>query len=187
LGRKGFRDLLIKFSERAKTADVTVFFYAGHGMQLVGINYLLPVDIDFGLSKDIVTFDGISLNDLKNRNLPGATRLIFLDACRNNPYDANTRGTQGVGLAPMNVGTGTLISFATRDGSVALDSVGGINSPYTQALLKHIDSTEDVEIMLRAVGDEVMRLTKNQQQPWKYGALSGQKVIISELGRRLRK
>jgi len=187
LGRKGFRDLLIKFSERAKTADVTVFFYAGHGMQLGGINYLLPVDIDFGLSKDIVTFDGISLNDLKNRNLPGATRLIFLDACRNNPYDANTRGTQGVGLAPMNVGTGTLISFATRDGSVALDSVGGINSPYTQALLKHIDSTEDVEIMLRAVGDEVMRLTKNQQQPWKYGALSGQKVIISELGRRLRK
>jgi TPR repeat protein len=187
LSRKSFRDLLIKFSEQAKTADVTVFFYAGHGMQLGGVNYLLPVDIDFGSSRDIVTFDGINLNDVKNRNLPGSTRLIFLDACRNNPYDGNTRGTQGVGLAPMNVGTGTLISFATRDGSVALDGVGGINSPYTQALLKHIGSDEDVEIMLRAVGDEVMRLTKNQQQPWKYGALSGQKVVISELGRRLRK
>jgi len=187
LGRVGFRDLLIRFSDQAKTADVTVFFYAGHGMQLGGVNYLLPVDIDFGSSRDIVTFDGINLNDVKNRNLPGSTRLIFLDACRNNPYDQNTRGNQGVGLAPMNVGTGTLISFATRDGSVALDGVGGINSPYTQALLKHIGSNEDVEIMLRAVGDEVMRLTKNQQQPWKYGALSGQKVIISELGRRSRK
>ena len=187
LGRKGFRDLLIRFSEQAKAADVTVFFYAGHGMQLGGVNYLLPVDIDFGASRDIVTFDGINLNDVKNRNLPGSTRLIFLDACRNNPYDRNARGAQGVGLAPMNVGTGTLISFATRDGSVALDGVGGINSPYTQALLKHIDSNEDVELMLRAVGDEVMRLTKNQQQPWKYGALSGQKIIISELSRRSRK
>lgn len=186
LGRRGFRDTLIKFAEVARTADVTVFFYAGHGMQLGGVNYLLPVDIDFGMSKDIVTFDGINLNDVKSRNLPGSTRLIFLDACRNNPYDRSTRGAQGVGLAPMNVGTGTLISFATRDGSVALDGVGGINSPYTQALLKHIDSNEDVELMLRAVGDEVMRLTKNQQQPWKYGALSGQKVIISELGRRSR-
>jgi len=184
LDRRGFRDTLIKFAEVAKDADVTVFFYAGHGMQLGGLNYLLPTDINFATTQDVVTYDGISLNDIKARSLPGITRLIFLDACRNNPFSSNTRGSAtNNGLAPVNVGTGTLISFATRDGSVALDSVGGVNSPYTQALLRHIDSTEDVELMLRAVGDEVMRLTKNVQQPWKYGALSGQKVVISTLAK----
>jgi TPR repeat protein len=183
LDRRKFRDTLVRFSEQAKDSDVTIFFYAGHGMQLGGVNYLLPTDTDFSLSEAVITYDGISLNDLKNRSLPGATRLIFLDACRNNPFDLLTRGGQGRGLAPINVGTGTLISFATRDGSVALDGVGGTNSPYTQALLKYIDSTEDVEIMLRSVGDEVVKLTRNMQQPWKYGALSGQKVIISTLAR----
>ena len=183
LTRRSFRDILIEFADRAKDADVTIFFYAGHGMQLGGINYLLPTDVDFSMSQEVVTFDGISLNELKNRHLPGETRLIFLDACRNNPFRSNTRGVNNGGLAPVNVGTGTLISFATRDGSVALDGVGGPHSPYTLGLLKHIDSKEDVELMLRAVGDEVMRLTNNFQQPWKYGALSGDKVIISELGR----
>ena len=181
LTRSAFRDTLIKFSERAKNADVTIFFYAGHGMQLGGINYLLPTDINFSVPQEVVTFDGISLNDLKSRHLPGATKLIFIDACRNNPFSARTRGLQGRGLAPINVGTGTLISFATRDGSVALDSVGGSHSPYTQGLLKHIGLKEDVEIMLRSVGDEVMRLTNSFQQPWKYGALSGEKVIIPML------
>ena len=183
LDRRSFRDTLITFSQQAKDSDVTIFFYAGHGMQVGGVNYLLPTDIDFKKPEAIVTYDGISLNDLKSRSLPGATRLIFLDACRNNPFDLVTRGGQGRGLAPINVGTGTLISFATRDGSVAFDGVGGVNSPYTQALLKHIDSKEDVELMLRAVGDEVMRLTKNTQQPWKYGALSGQKVVIPTLSK----
>jgi TPR repeat protein len=183
LDRRSFRDTVIAFSQQAKDSDVTIFFYAGHGMQLGGLNYLLPTDIDFKMPEAIVTYDGINLNDLKSRSLPGATRLIFLDACRNNPFDIVTRGGQGRGLAPINVGTGTLISFATRDGSVAFDGVGGENSPYTQALLKHIDSKEDVELMLRAVGDEVMRLTKNAQQPWKYGALSGQKVVIPTLSK----
>ena len=181
LDRKKFRDILINFTESAKNSDVTVFYYAGHGMQLGGINYLLPTDIDFSKSESIVTYDGLSLNDIKNRNLPGSTRLIFLDACRNNPFDSKIRGDLSIGLAPVNVGTGTLISFATRDGSVALDSVGGKHSPYTESLIKNLDMNEDIELMLRSVGDEVMRLTKNKQEPWKYGALSGQKIIIPTL------
>ncbi len=181
--RKKFRETLINFSERSKNSDVTVFYYAGHGMQLGGINYLLPTDIDFSMPESVVTYDGLSLNDIKNRSLPGSTKLIFLDACRNNPFESTVRGGQSGGLAPVNVGTGTLISFATRDGSVALDSVGGQHSPYTQALLKHLDTNEDVELMLRTVGDEVLRLTKNRQEPWKYGALSGQKVILPMLAK----
>ena len=181
--RRKFRETLVNFSERSKNSDVTVFYYAGHGMQLGGINYLLPTDIDFSMPESVVTYDGLSLNDIKNRSLPGSTKLIFLDACRNNPFESTVRGNQSGGLAPVNVGTGTLISFATRDGSVALDSVGGQHSPYTQALLKHLDANEDVELMLRTVGDEVLRLTKNRQEPWKYGALSGQKVILPMLAK----
>jgi TPR repeat protein len=181
--RKKFRETLVNFSERSKNSDVTVFYYAGHGMQLGGINYLLPTDIDFSMPESVVTYDGLSLNDIKNRSLPGSTKLIFLDACRNNPFESTARGNQSGGLAPVNVGTGTLISFATRDGSVALDSVGGQHSPYTQALLKYLDTNEDVELMLRTVGDEVLRLTKNRQEPWKYGALSGQKVILPMLAK----
>lgn len=181
--RRGFRDVLMRFSETTKDADVTVFYYSGHGMQLGGVNYLLPVDLDFSMPRSVVTYDGMSLNDIKNRSLNGATKLIFLDACRNNPFEQVTRGGRGRGLAPMNVGTGTLISFATKDGSVAFDGVGGEHSPYTDALLRHIDREEDIEIMLRSVGDEVMRMTNKMQQPWKYGALSGEKVILPLLAR----
>lgn len=181
--RRGFRDVLIKFAESTKDADVTLFFYSGHGMQLGGINYLLPVDLDFSMPRSVVTFDGVSLNDVKNRSLNGATKIIFLDACRNNPFEQVTRGSKGRGLAPMNVGTGTLISFATKDGSVAFDGVGGKHSPYTDALLRHIDQEEDIELMLRAVGDEVMKMTNNMQEPWKYGALSGDKVVLPLLAR----
>lgn len=182
--RKKFRENVISFSEEAKNSDVTIFYYSGHGMQLGGVNYLLPIDINFSASQEVVTYEGISLNDIKNRNLPGATRLIFLDACRTNPFKENTRGEENIGLAPINVGTGTLISFATRDGAVAYDDVGvGANSPYTQSLLKHLDDNEDVDLMLRAVSDDVIKLTKNRQQPWKYGALTGTKVIISTLNK----
>lgn len=182
LDRTKFRDHLIEFSEKAKNSDVTVFYFAGHGMQLGGINYLLPIDVDFSMSETIVTYDGISLNDIRNRNLPGSTKIIFLDACRTNPFKtAITRGNPEEGLAPMNVSTGTIISFAARDGGVAYDVGTGNNSPYTQSLLKHLDDNEDIEIMLRGVRDSVVKLTNNKQEPWKYGSLSGGKLILSKL------
>ena len=182
LDRKKFKEAVISFSEKAKDSDVTLLFYSGHGIQLGGINYLLPTDIDFNGSQDVVTYDGFSLNDIRNRNLPGATKLIFLDACRVNPFKSSaTRGVSDEGLAPINVSTGTIISFATKDGGVAYDSGSGNNSPYTQSLLKYLDEDEDVEIMLRSVRDNVVKLTQNRQEPWKYGSLSGGKVIISKL------
>lgn len=182
LDRKKFKESIISFSEKAKDSDVTLLFYSGHGIQLGGINYLLPTDIDFNASQDVVTYDGFSLNDIRNRNLPGATKIIFLDACRTNPFKSSaTRGSADEGLAPINVSTGTIISFATKDGGVAYDAGPGNNSPYTQSLMKYLDDNEDVEIMLRAVRDNVVKLTQNKQEPWKYGSLSGGKVIISKL------
>ena len=113
--------------------------------------------------------------------MPGKTNLFFLDACRSSPFKtATTRGASD-GLAPVNAPRGTLISFATKDGSVAFDSVGGNNSPYSISLAKNLDANEDISIVLRQVRDEVMLLTKNKQEPWEYGALSGGKIIISKL------
>lgn len=179
--RTGFVSALIDFTEKAKDSDVTVLFYSGHGMQMGGVNYLLPTDINFSANEEAVVHDGISLNDVLLYNLPGKTRVVFIDACRTKPFKlAKTRGVSE-GLAPMNVATGTIISFATRDGGVAFDGMGSNNSPYTTALLKHLGQDEDVALMLRSVRDDVLASTNGKQEPWEYGALSGGKLVIPKL------
>ncbi len=179
--RNGFVSALIDFTEKAKGSDVTVLFYSGHGMQMGGVNYLLPTDINFSANEELVVHDGISLNDILLYNLPGKTRVVFIDACRTKPFrTAKTRGVAD-GLAPMNVATGTMISFATRDGGVAFDGTGSNNSPYTSALLKHLGEDEDVALMLRSVRDDVLASTNGKQEPWEYGALSGGKLVIPKL------
>ena len=181
INRRDFNKGLIDFAQKAQGAEVTLFFFAGHGVQMGGLNYILPIDIDLDDSEEIVTYEGININDIVRRSMPGKTKLIFLDACRSSPFKtSNTRGSSD-GLAPVNAPRGTLISFATRDGSVAFDSVGGNNSPYSISLAKNLDANEDISIVLRQVRDEVMLLTKNKQEPWEYGALSGGKIIISKL------
>lgn len=183
LDRKSFIKTLLDFSEKAKDSDVTVMYYAGHGVQLGGLNYLLPIDIDLNGTEEVVSYDGISLNEILRRNIPGKSRVVFLDACRTKPFkNSITRGGAD-GLAPMNVSTGTLISFATRDGGVAFDSDGSLNSPYTASLLKLLERDDDIALLLREVRDEVIRKTNGKQEPWEYGALSSGRLVISRLAR----
>lgn len=181
LNRKAFMSALINFSERARDADVTVFYYSGHGMQLGGINYLLPTDMDFRSKEDTVAIDGISLNDVIRRNLPGKSKIVFLDACRTKPFKSSTAAYTNHGLAPMNVPRGTLISFATKDGGVAFDGPEGKNSPYTGALATLIGEKEDIAILLRNVRDDVLKATQGKQEPWEYGSLSGGKLVLSSI------
>jgi TPR repeat protein len=181
LNRKAFQTALLNFSSKAKNADVTVFYYSGHGMQLGGINYLLPTDINLKDREEIVANDGISLNDLIRRNLPGKSRLIFLDACRTKPFKSSSGTLANYGLAPVNVPHGTLISFATKDGSVAFDGPEGKNSPYTESLANLIGDKDDIAILLRNVRDRVLRITQGKQVPWEYGSLSGGKFVLSNL------
>ncbi|MFO1296994.1 MAG: caspase family protein [Rubrivivax sp.] len=119
-------------------------------------------------------------------HLPGRARLVFLDACRDNPLarmaSSHTRGSGG-GLAPMNAAAGTLISYATRDGSTASDG-SGPNSPYTTALLAHLDEAEDISIVLRRVRQQVMDSTRGAQQPWEYGSPTGDKLVLSQVAQR---
>jgi TPR repeat protein len=181
LNRKAFMSALMNFSEKARDADVTVFYYSGHGMQLGGVNYLLPIDIDFKGKEEVVAIDGISLNDVIRRNLPGKSKIVFLDACRTKPFKSSTGIFANHGLAPMNVPRGTLISFATKDGGVAFDGPEGKNSPYTGALATLIGEKEDIAILLRNVRDDVLKATQGKQEPWEYGSLSGGKLVLSNI------
>jgi hypothetical protein len=183
LSRKPFLTALLDFSQNAADSDLTVLFYSGHGMQMGGVNYLLPTDIDFNRPPDNIVSEGISLNDLLRRNLPGKNRVVFLDACRTNPTRVSGKINPPEGLAPINAPRSTLISFATRDGSVAYDSVGSKNSPYTAALVGNLDKEEDIAVLLRGVREEVLRLTKGKQEPWEYGSLTGGQLIFSKLGK----
>jgi uncharacterized caspase-like protein len=115
--------------------------------------------------------------------LPGKTKLVFLDACRDNPLMAS--GVRGVtkGLAPISVSEGTLISYATKDGQTAEDGIGHKNSPFTAALLEHLGDPEDIAVVLRAVRAKVLQRTGNRQQPWEYGSLTGGALVLSAIMR----
>jgi uncharacterized caspase-like protein len=117
------------------------------------------------------------------RNLPGKNRVVFLDACRTNPVKVSGKINSPRGLAPICAPRSTLISFATRDGSVAYDSVGSKNSPYTMALVNYLDKEEDIAVLLRAVREEVLRFTQGKQEPWEYGSLTGGQLIFSKLAK----
>ena len=170
---------LSQFASSAAGADITLLFYAGHGVQITGTNYMLPIDLNlYDLTQ--APLQGISLNDVVEKYLPGKTKLVFLDACRDNPLmQVASRGVSR-GLAPINVSEGTLISYATKDGSVAQDG-DGKNSPFTSALLEHIGDPDDIAVVLRTVREKVMKATGNRQQPWEYGSLTGGTLVLSAI------
>ena len=182
-------DILQTFSFQAETADLALIYYAGHGVEVAGLNYLVPVDAKVAKAEDI-TRVGISLNQvLKSVEAARKMRVVILDSCRNNPFAGIAGFNDGVdtslsgnttdpnapkqGLAPVNPDLGTLVAYAAKDGQVALDGLGG-NSPYATALVDAF-GRPDVEIglMFRQVRDEVLKATGNLQEPYQYGSLSG--------------
>ena len=170
---------LAQFSRTASDADLSLLFYAGHGVQITGTNYMLPIDLNLN-DLTQAPLQGISLNDVVEKYLPGKTKLVFLDACRDNPLMQVASRSVSRGLAPINVSEGTLISYATKDGSVAQDG-DGKNSPFTSALLEHIGDPDDIAVVLRKVREKVMKTTGNKQQPWEYGSLTGGALVLSAI------
>jgi len=173
---------LSQFSRSAESADLSVLFYSGHGVQMLGTNYILPTDID---QSDLgqATIQGISLDNLVSQFLPGKTKLVFLDACRDNPlYQTNANKSFSKGLAPISVAEGTLIAYATKDGQVASDGGKGIkNSPFTVALLEHLSDPDDIAVVLRRVREKVKIATGGKQVPWDYGSLTGGALVLSAI------
>jgi hypothetical protein len=177
-----FRRELRNFSLKSSNASIAVVFYAGHGAQVNGENYLLPVDVEAPKRESDIRLSSIKVDDVIN-SLQSKTKVIFLDACRDNPALlkslASGRGAYRGGLAPANGsslelgGSGVFIAYATDAGSVALDSIGKQNSPFTTALLSHIKKPMSIDDMFSMVTRDVRQATKNVQRPYKYASMDG--------------
>lgn len=181
LDRSAFEARIRQFAEALRGAEAGLFFYAGHGLQVRGRNYLVPVDAELS-TPTALDFEMVRL-DIIHTMMANATstNLVFLDACRNNPLARNLARAMGTtrsattdsGLAPIDSGVGTLFSFSTQPGNVALDGAGR-NSPYSGALVRQINaSQEDLFSILIAVRNDVIRDTGNSQVPWDQHALTG--------------
>jgi Caspase domain len=188
LGVVDFKRSVREFLLTAETADIAVVYYAGHGIEVGGNNYLIPVDARLGRDYDVED-EAVSLERIIWALQPvKRLRLILLDACRDNPFPAKirsaglTRATVTGGLAKIeDVSADTLVAFAAKAGSISYDGDGG-NSPYATALLRHLaEPGLDIRIALGRVRDEVLSMTRGRQEPFIYGSLGGATIPLVPL------
>ncbi|WP_316189659.1 caspase family protein [Bradyrhizobium sp. SZCCHNS1054] len=182
LTRDKMTEKLLDFGRKAQGADIAVFYYAGHGIAISGTNYLLPVDADLKSEMDVKLGSAINIDVTLDQTMGDAkVKLVFLDACRDNPFAAKIKSnsptrsvTVQTGLAEMKSGEGTLIAFATGPGQTALDGEAGANSPFTRALIAHI-AQPGVEIQqaMTEVRAQVNEETSKGQLPWGHTNLIG--------------
>jgi TPR repeat protein/uncharacterized caspase-like protein len=167
LDKSGIDRAVQNFGNLLQGTDVGLFYYAGHGVQVRGVNYLVPVDANPTRESD-VDFQLLDTNLVLRQMESAGTKLnvVILDACRNNPFGGRGLRATGSGLAQMQAPEGTLISFATQPGSVAQDGSSG-NSPYTKALAQTVKRPGlGIFDAFNEVGLAVMQATGNAQQPW---------------------
>jgi hypothetical protein len=163
------------FGQRLKAGGVGLFFYAGHGMQVRGTNYLIPVGADIG-DEDEIRFKALDANEVlaKMESAGNGLNLMVLDACRNNPFGRGWRRGGAEGLAQMDAPTGTYIAFATGPGRTASDG-SGANGLYTQHLLEALQQPGlKVEEVFKRVRMGVKQSSHDQQVPWDSSSLTGE-------------
>ena len=195
LNRAAMTSLIADFLRAAATANIAVLFYAGHGVQIDGENFLLPIDVKFNGVSDLMselTNVGAILAGLDDSI---RTNIVFLDACRDNPIvqkvvqppDTSRSVKVSSGLASPSsldkgatTGAGTLLAFSTAPGQIALDG-DGANSPFSVALARHI-GTPGVEVqqMLTRVRAEVVSATRGKQVPWSNSSLLGEVYLAGK-------
>src|SRR5471032_2576325 len=178
--RRALRD----FADRARDADIAVVYYAGHGMEVDGTNYLIPVDAKLERDTDIYD-EALSLDRVLLAIEPAKQlRLVILDACRDNPFAKIMKRTVasraiGRGLAKIEpTSPNTLIAYAAKAGSTASDG-DSKNSPFTSALVKYLPKPGlDLRKAFGFARDDVLRATNNKQEPFIYGSLGGDDVTL---------
>ena len=178
------RQGLQAFARAASAADVAVVFYAGHGIEVDQRNFLVPVDARLTSDQD-VEFETVPL-ELVMRSVARASglRLVILDACRENPFAvamqrAGATRSVGRGLARVEPAGETLVAYASKEGTVAADGEGR-NSPYSEALLAHLEEPGlEVGLLFRKVRDAVLATTGGRQEPFVYGSLSSRGVYLT--------
>ena len=182
LTRDAMTERLLEFGKKAQGADVAVFFYAGHGIAISGTNYLLPIDADIKSEMDVKLGAAINIDLTLDQTMSDAkVKLVFLDACRDNPFAAKIKSNSATrsvsvqtGLAEMKSGEGTLIAFATGPGQTALDGQEGTTSPFTRALMAHItEPGVEIQQAMTEVRAQVNEETNKGQLPWGHTNLIG--------------
>ena len=176
------------FTRRSAGADVAMVFYAGHGLEMDGVNYVVPVDVR--LERDVdVRYETATLEDLVASTLGASLRLVILDACRNNPLARSmqrtvarrsvTGGSFGEFYEDL-LGDETLVAYAAAAGTTAADGRGR-NSPYTSPLLSHLETPLEIGLLFRRVRAEVLATTNGEQRPHEYHALVGEHYLTRTL------
>jgi Caspase domain/Putative peptidoglycan binding domain len=182
LTRDKMTERLLEFGKKAEGADVALFFYAGHGIAINGTNYLLPVDADIKSEMDVKLGSAINIDLTLEQTMADAkVKLVFLDACRDNPFASKIKSNNATrslsvqsGLAEMKSGEGTLIAFATGPGQTALDGQEGTNSPFTRALMANITAPGvEIQQAMTKVRAQVNEETNKNQLPWGHTNLIG--------------
>ena len=179
--RRALRD----FIEKSRDADISAVYYAGHGIEVDGVNYLIPVDAVLDRDTDIYD-EALSLERVLVAVEPARKlRLVILDACRDSPFTKSMKRTLaaraiGRGLAKVEpTSPNTLIAFASKAGSTASDGDSGNNSPFTASLVKHVTRPGiDLRKAFGYVRDDVLKNTGNRQEPYLYGSLGGDDVPL---------
>ncbi len=181
LTREKLTNTLQDFSRVAATADWAVIYYAGHGLEVEGKNYMIPIDAKLAVDTD-VTFEGVALDQVMTSvNRAKKLRLVMLDACRDNPFAKSM--TRSTGEATRNINRGlaaiepdgaTLVVYAAKAGQLALDGSGRGNSPFVSAFLRNLEKPRvEIRKLFDLVRDDVMEATSNRQQPFTYGSVPG--------------
>jgi len=187
LGIDQMRRVVRDFSEQARDADIAVIYFAGHGLEAGGVNYLIPTDAklrrDIDVEDEAVSLDRLLQVTEQARRL----RLVILDACRDNPFAnsmAHTMASRSIsrGLARIEpTASNTLVAYAAKAGSTAIDG-DGLHSPFTLALLKDLVVPNlDIRLSLGRVRDDVIEATASKQEPFVYGSLGGNTVTLASL------
>ncbi len=178
LGKEALKDAIREFGQMSRTYDVLLFYFAGHGIELGGRNYLVPIDSDANSNADIrrtCVPAGSVINYIKFAK--AKANIVIMDACRANPFRSGEAAQLDDGLALMDAPKGSIISFATKPGGVASNGTGR-NGLFTEALLEHI-LVPDLEIkdMFERVRGQVISSSDNQQVPWESTSLTESLVL----------
>jgi hypothetical protein len=186
VGNLEFKRAIRRFETAADQADIAVVYYAGHGLEIGGTNYLIPVDARLASDRDAED-EAIPLERMVS-SADGAKRLrlVMLDACRDNPFVGTMRRERKMATRAVTAGLGkveptstdTLIAYAAKAGSTA-DDGDGQHSPFTTAVLKNLTIPGlDVRLAFGRVRDEVLKITANRQEPFVYGSLGGGNIAL---------
>ena len=184
-GRQAMLESMRTFAVRSKAYDVRLFYYAGHGVQVEGKNYLIPTDAEIQSEEDIPT-KSADMSELIERlgQTESGVNIVILDACRNNPFADGAmlvadgrrlrfRGATPSGLAPVDAPPGTLVAFSTAPGSVAIDNANASHSLYTKHLLDNLATPSlPIEQLFKRVRVAVIQETRRLQVPWESSSLT---------------